>query len=186
MSFESTTISPAARAVPEARFNLVGMTSGPRSADEQARIDLDATARALPDSLFADHPEVIQATERHTAAQRRHERLCNAARKTEKMLGMLQHLEDELQAAQAQLRFAAIDDFLDGDIDFTVSVELLERVAVLQQRIQVANLARLDVQKSPVELREFKELAVQAETDLRNLLFKLKRQHVHAQNHGSV
>lgn len=140
----------------------------------------DATARALPDGLFSDHPLVAQAAQ---DAKAKADRLAKV-----KHLPMfdgsatIQQLEEDLQSALAASRYAAIDDALAGDNSFSGAVPALDYVEVLRRRLEAAKSVHAELgNKSGYHLHKiFEDEAQSAEEHRQNLLLRLKQEHLQA------
>lgn len=167
--------------VSEAKLSLTVHT---RTAEEQAMLDRHSAARALPDSMFADHPEVVQARQVAQHAQRRVEAAPVLA-------GMVDQVADHITAAneaiaelERALDRAVIDDLLAADTDFGRAAAVqnmlhdLENRRVLLERAY--DLARHTCFSDQIKL---KEAAREAASALSNLVFKLKSQHVERHPH---
>lgn len=140
-----------------------------KSPDELAELNLDSAARCLSDDAFDDDPAVIRAAADAQAWSTRLERLAA-----------------ELDAAREAHRFACLDCFLVGDHDFNAAIPAKERVVLLENRLQAATTAKLDVDRSFSELAELRSLADKATANLQSIRFELKRQAVLAQQVATV
>jgi len=167
--------------VSEAKLSLTVHT---RTAEEQAMLNRHSAARALPDSMFTDHPEVVQARQVAQHAQRRVEAAPVLA-------GMVDQVADHITAAneaiaelERALDRAVIDDLLAADTDFGRATAVqnmlhdLENRRVLLKRAY--DLARHTSFSDQIKL---KGAAQEAASALSNLVFKLKCQHVDRHPH---
>lgn len=142
--------------------------------------NLDQVARGLPDALFASRPEIQRLTAQLHLLQARADGV--AMRKTqpstiaEAMAGM----QRQLDAGAEELRLAALDDALHGDLEFPRALATKKSMDALAFKLQAARMAYADLSRSPPEQGEFRDQARQAETALKNALFRLKREHVQA------
>lgn len=142
------------------------------------RATVDAAARDLPDELFADHPGVIATRQAAFEASQRAHKLATMPRRAVAIDDLLGKMEGDLAELDACLRFAALDDFIDGAADFPRALAIMDKRDHLAKCIRAARIARADALKSPPELREFKEMAALAESEHQSLLMQLKRQHI--------
>ena len=138
----------------------------------------DATARALPDALFSDHPEVILAREQASAAARRAERMGTASKHAAILL--VQNLNAEVQAAATEVQLAAIDDALADDKGFPLALAAMEHHEQMQRRLKAAQMAHEVLSKAPMSLGNYYELASKAKAVLSDLLLQLKQEHLRA------
>lgn len=138
----------------------------------------EATARALPDELFKDHPEVIVATEMANAARSRHSRLHRLGK--QEPAALVLHLQDEVLKASQAIRLAALDDALDGDVAFPKAMAAMERLEILGRRLEAAEMVRIVASSMPMGSGEFADLANARENVLRALLISLKREYLQA------
>lgn len=138
----------------------------------------DATARALPDSLFKDHPEVILAREQASAAMRRVERMGTASKQA--AMQLVQNLDAEVQATATEVQLAAIDDAIADDNGFPLALAAMERHEQMQRRLKAAQMAHEVLSKAPQSLSKYYELARKAESARDDLLLRLKREHLQA------
>lgn len=145
---------------------------------EAPQRQIEATARALPDSLFKDHPEVIQATQQARTAERRAERMGKISKQAVDQL--VRNLEVEVQAAADAVHLAAIDDAVADDQEFPLALAAMERHDQAQRRLQAARMAHEVLSKVPVSVAEYWELSRKAESARIGLLLQLKREYLQA------
>jgi hypothetical protein len=172
---------PPQRDVNSAGFSLRDYKQPDRArqtADAAVRATVDAAARDLPDELFADHPGVITTRQAAFEASQRAHKLATMPRRAVAIDDLLGKMEAELVELDASLRFAALDDFIDGATDFPRALAIMDKRDHLAKCIRVARIARVDALKSPPELREFKEMATLAESAQSTILLQLKRQYI--------
>lgn len=145
--------------------------------DTDAR-HVDQAARAIPDQMFAGHPDVVRLTADLTARQHRAEGL--AMRKTQPSViaDAMARMQQELDAGAEAFRLAALDDALNGDLEFPRALATKQEMEALELKLRAARLAYADLSRSPPEQGEFQEQARRARTALQNALFRLKREHV--------
>lgn len=156
-------------------------TPTPKSSAELAELKLDAAARSLADDAFENDPAVIRAAADADAWETRLERLASYPGKRNVILNLVGGIAAELDAARATYRFACLDCFLVGDHDFNAAIAAKERVVLLEDRLQAARTAKLDVDRSFDELTELRSLSDKVTATLQNTRFELKRQAVLAQ-----
>lgn len=164
---------------PMTRVSVDSFERARRTATDPA-LRFDAVARELPDTLFSDHPLVVQATQ---DARTKADRLAKVKR-----LPMfdgsatIQQIEEELQSALVASRYAAIDDALADDRSFSRAVPALEYVEVLKRRIEAAKSVHAELgNKSGFRLHGiFESEARAAEEHRQGLLLRLKREHLQA------
>jgi len=169
--------------VSEAKLSLAGMVHK-RTAEEQAMLDRHSAARALPDSMFADHLEVVQARQVAQHAQRRVEAAPVLA-------GMVDQVADHITAAnegiaelERALDRAVIDDLLAADTDFGRATAVQNMLHDLEnRRVLLKRAYDLARHTSFSEQIKLKDAAREAESALSNLVFKLKCQHVDRHPH---
>lgn len=153
-------------------------TPMPKSPDELAELDLNAAARGLSDDDFENDPAVIRAAAEAEAWATRLERLAAYPGKRNVILNLVGGIAAELDAAREAYRFACLDCFLEGDHDFNAAIPARERVVLLENRLQAATKAKLDIDRSFSELTELRSLADKATANLLSIRFELKRQTV--------
>lgn len=139
---------------------------------------VEEAARALPDALFKDRPEVIQATQRARATEHRAERM--GAISKQAVSQVVQNLEAEVQAAADAVQLAAIDDMIADDQEFPLALAAMERQDQAQQRLQAARMASEVLGKVPVSIAQYWEQARRAKSARLDLLLRLKREHLQA------
>lgn len=145
---------------------------------EAPQRNFDATARALPSTLFEDHPEVILAREQANTTKRRVERMGTASKQA--AIQLMQDLEAEAQAAAAEVQLAAIDDALANDKGFPLALAAMERHEQMQRRLKAAQMVHEVLSKAPMSLGKHYEQASNAKAVLNDLLLQLKREHLQA------
>ncbi|HOE40605.1 MAG TPA: hypothetical protein PLB25_03065 [Rhodoferax sp.] len=148
----------------------------PKSPDEIAALNLDNAARNLPDECFANDPAVIVAAADVVAWRNRLDRLASYPSKRNAILILISDIEAELAQAKEACRLACLDSFLADDHDFIGALAVQERVALLENRLQAARTAKIDIERSYSEMTQLHALADKAEANLHNTRFALKRQ----------
>lgn len=157
----------------------VGSYEKPMQTPEKlAELSLSAAARILPDDDFANDPAVIRAAADVDAWTTRLKRLAVYPGKRNVILSLTDGIAAELDAVRKAYRFACLDCFLKDDHDFNAAIAAQERVVLLENRLQAAMTAKLDVDRSYSELDELRSLADKATANLKNTLFRLKQQAV--------
>lgn len=149
-----------------------------RYAEGAPQRHVEATARALPDSLFASHPEVVQATLQATTARNRVERMIKTSKQA--IAALVAELESEAKNAAEAVQLAAIDDAIAGDSAFPLALVAMEHHSKAQQRLQAARMANEVLSKAPMSLDKYREQAQKSEAARNELLLCLKREHLQA------
>lgn len=149
-----------------------------RYAEGAPQRQVEATARALPDSLFASHPEVVQATHQATTARNRVERMTKTSKQA--IATLITELEAEAKSAADAVQLAAIDDAIAGDSAFPLALAAMEHHSKAQQRLQAARMAHEVLSKAPMSLGAYWEQARKSEAAHNELLLRLKREHLQA------
>lgn len=150
----------------------------PKTPDELDELSLGAAARALSDDVVANDPAVISAAADAEVWATRMERLATYPGKRNVIMNLTDGIAAELEVARKAYRFACLDCFLADDHEFTAAVVAQERIALLENRLQAAKTARLDIDRNFTELEELRALQAMANTKLANIRFELKRRAV--------
>jgi len=152
----------------------------PKTPEEIAAIKLSANASAMPDEMFADNPDVIRAAADVDAWSTRLKRISECSYKGNELHAFVDVISIELANARQAYRFACLDSFLAGELEFNAAIAAKERTEFLEKRLDAAKTAMLDIdQINGYEHRnEFRDLASKAKANLQNILFELKRQAV--------
>lgn len=137
---------------------------------------IEATARSLPDALFMDHPEVIQATLQAKATTTRAERMSRVSKQAVTL--SVQNLEVEVKAAADAIQLAAIDDAINDDPGFPLALAAIDQHEQALRRLQAARMAHEVLSKVPVSIDRYWEHARKAESARGDLLLRLKREHL--------
>jgi len=167
--------------VTEAKFSL---PVHKRTTAEQTELERNSAARALPDSMFASYPEVVQARHVLQHAQRRVEAAPVLA-------GMVDQVAEHITAAnqgiaelERALDQAIIDDLVAGDTDFGRATVMQNMLNDLENRRVLLNRAyHLARHTSFSDQFKLKEAAREAASALSNVVFRLKCQHVDRHPH---
>lgn len=142
------------------------------------QMHLEATARALPDAMFADAPEIRRLTQEHDAIANRVKRLERANRAD--VQAAIRRIEQAIAQAHEELRGAAVDDALDGDFAFARSATVSRRSEALRRQLEAARLALEVFAKPPPERNQFDEQAQRAKAARADALLERKRAYVAA------
>lgn len=169
--------------VPTIRLSSIeaGISHDRQRASRAQQAHAEVTARALPDDLFADDPEIQRLTRAYdTVATRvkRLERLGHATRADAQ--AAVTRLEQDMSQVQKQIRGAAVDDALDGDFTFPRSSALFRHSEDLRRQLEGARLASEVFAKSVLERNHFDEELSRAREALLDALLERKRAHVDA------
>lgn len=138
----------------------------------------EATARALPDKLFQDHPGVIAVAAAADAARARSKRLSTASKQV--IAETVQRLQTEVHEAAAEVRLAALDDVLGGESAFPRALAAMEHHQRLQHQLAAAEMAQVTICSMPMGAGEFAAAVQAKENALRDLLNGLKREYLQA------
>ncbi len=169
--------------VSKATFSLAGMVHT-RTAEEQAMLNRHSAARALPDSMFTDHPEVVQARQVAQHAQRRVEAAPVLAAMVDQVADHIISANEAIAKLERALDQAVIDDLLAADTDFGRATAVQNMLHDLEnRRVLLERAYHLARHTSFSEQIKLKEAAREAELALSNLVFKLKSQHVERHHH---
>jgi len=152
----------------------------PKTPDEIAEINLSANARAMPDAMFKDNPDVIRAAADVDAWATRFKRISECAYKGNELHALVDAISIELANARQAYRFACLDSFLTGELEFNSAIAAKERTELLGKRLDAAKTAMLDIDQinGYEHIKEFRDLAAKATVKLGNILFALKREAV--------
>lgn len=110
---------------------------------EQARASRLAFAERIaqvPDSLFAEHPEVARLRERAESLERRY-RLTEVPDQRRRIAESIARMQNEIVEAESQIGNTAIDDLADEYLTFDRSFAIAEKVRKLQHGIKSAEKA---------------------------------------------
>lgn len=154
----------------------------PKTEAELALLNLGAKAASMKNAEFAGHPDVIRAAADAEAWRVRLKRLYSYPAKRTVIAKLVDGIEVELHESKERYRIACLDAFLNGDHDFTAAIAAKERVFVLENRLDAARTAKLDLDRSPPELDALEDMRISAEAKFNGLLFELKKQAVLQQN----
>ena len=150
----------------------------PKTEAEIAELALTEAAKAVPDDAVENDPGVIRARAEADAWKMRLSRLTTHPGK-HLIADLIGAISDELAQARVAYRFACLDDFLNGRLDFDdASVAASERVALLERRLHAAKTASADLNRRGSQLNELRDLCDQAQANLQNIRFDLKRKSV--------
>ncbi len=149
------------------------------AAEPQRRFE--EQARALPDELFADHPEVIRLRAVAVDTQRRAKQVCGSSWPSR--LGVLRDsVEVDLRAAEQALQWAALDDVLADDATFPKALAAMATIEHCRQRAAAIQLAARVLGQDRVALIGLIQAEVkQAENALLDQLLDLKRDYLKTQ-----
>jgi len=150
----------------------------PKTEAEINQLDLSAAAKAVPDALIENDPSLIAAKAQADAWEVRLTRLETHPGKH--LIGdLVSTITDELAKVRLAYRFACLDDFLNGSLDFDGEAAIAsERVAVLERRLHAAKTASNDLNRRGSQLNELRDLRDQAKANLQNIRFELRKQAV--------
>jgi len=150
----------------------------PKTEAEINQLDLSAAAKAVPDALIENDPSLVAAKAQADAWGVRLTRLETHPGKH--LIGdLVGTIADELAQARLAYRFACLDDFLNGSLDFNNEAAIAsERIALLERRLHAAKTASADLSRRGSELNELREFRDKAVAHLANIRFELKRKAV--------
>ncbi len=189
MTFNPNATIPAkpASPVPTLGISLAGMGLPRRTVAEQAELDRHAAARALPDDLFAHHPQVVLARHEAERTRRRVEQAPQLAAARDHIADQLTDARDALTMAQRDMEDAAIADALRSDGDVSHYQAAQQQRDQLHDRVAMLETAYLAAQfTSFADQVKLKEAAKEANAALDSVLTALKRQHANAKAAGGA
>lgn len=145
---------------------------------------IDELAKAQPDELFKEDPDIVRLTQSHARAHKRLE-LVQGERTIRAGLGskiesLILQTRAQIQRANESLSLAVLDDLAEGDLEFPRALDLLASIEDLERVLRVANLA-VQIGQTPVpsRLTELVEGAVLfARSRLSSELLDKKREHL--------
>jgi len=147
----------------------------PKTEAEINQLDLSAAAKAVPDALIENDPSLIAAKAQADAWEVRLTRLSTHPGK-HLIADLVGAIADELAQARLSYRFACLDDFLNGSLDFDgAAAAASEHIALLERRLHAAKTASADLNRRGSELNELRDLRDRAKANLQNIRFELKR-----------
>lgn len=145
---------------------------------------IDELAKAQPDELFKDDPDMVRLAQSHARAYKRLE-LVQSERTIKAGLGseiecLILQTRAQIQRANEALTLAALDDLADGDLEFSRALDLLDHIEELERVLRVASLAIQATQNpTPARLLEAVEASVVAALSrLNSGLLEKKRAHL--------
>lgn len=163
---------------PMSTFKCPSYIRPPKTEAELTELGLSAAAEAVPDDVVAADPAVVAAIAAADAWTVRLKRLNEYPAKRNVILHLVADIAAELETARESYRFACLDSFLVNHHDFAGGVAAAEHVALLERRLQAAQVAKADIDRSFPELTELHDLRDRADRHLANIRFELKRQAV--------
>lgn len=143
----------------------------------------EAVARALSDDVVADDPEVKRLAAEATAKDLRAKRVARTNCR-EELKRTIQQLLDQIACAEKEMRLAAVDDALDGALDFPRAVRVAGRADPLRRQLDSAQIALAVFMKSPLERTEFEDDVAIARNALQETL--LSREHKYLREHPEL
>ncbi|TMW70213.1 hypothetical protein FG147_11480 [Thauera sp. UPWRP] len=148
-----------------------------REAAKAEQMKIASQIAAVPESTFADHPEVKRQRERVALLERRFE-LTEDPNQRRRLSEAIAAMRRELVERSADVTNAAIDDLADDPITFRRAFAATEEVRRLTCTIAAAEVALADLNRrfngqsqQPDQLRA-------ARNELARLLHRLKREHL--------
>ena len=140
----------------------------------------EQAARALPDSLFADDPEVSRLSKEVATMRQRLDGLGTSNRRAE-LAEAVCKFEAQLAQGADEQRAAAVDDALAGHFDFPRAVAVGERIARARHRLESAKLAQaVFLRSAPEQGSVFRPAYESARAALTHTLLQKKREHLRA------
>ena len=166
---------------------LRGRNLVPAFADAQARArhledsalerQFEAVARALSDNLVAGDSEVKRLSDEATAKDLRAKRVARSNCR-EELKRTIQQLLAQIESAEKEMHLAAVDDALDGALEFPRAVRIAGRLDPLRRQLDAAQVALAVFMKSPLERTEFEDDAASARNALQEALLLRKRKYL--------
>jgi hypothetical protein len=138
----------------------------------------EVVARGLSSELFADCPDVVEARLLAAAARHRYDQVAKTNWQAQFAL-INDRVAADLQAAEAALEAAALDDVLAGDAEFVGALIAMERVERCRHRAEALRLASGVLSKDRQRLLALlADRANAAEARFNDLLLALKRDYL--------
>ena len=166
---------------------LRGRNLVPALAEAQARArhledsalerQFEAVARALSDDLVAGDSEVKRLSDEATAKDLRAKRMARSNCR-EELKRTIQQLLDQVACAEKEMHLAAVDDALDGALEFPRAVRIAGRLDPLRRQLDAAQVALAVFMKSPLERTEFEDDATIARNALQEALLSCKHEYL--------
>lgn len=141
--------------------------------DSASQRHFEAVARTLSDDVVADDPEVKRLAAEAAAKDLRAKRVARTSCR-EELKRTMQRLHDQIGCAEKEIRLAAVDDALDGALDFPRAVRAAGRMEPLRRQLDAAQIALAVLMKSPLDRTEFEDDATTARNALREALLSRK------------
>ncbi len=159
-------------------FKCDSYAATPKTEAELNELALTSAAKAVPDAAIENHPAVIRAVADAAVWEARFTRLTTHPGK-HLIADLMSAISNELTQARHSYRFACLDDFLNGSLDFNNEAAIAsERIALLERRLHAAKTASADLNRRGSELNELREFRDKAKAHLASIRFELKRKAV--------
>lgn len=150
----------------------------PRVALPPEQVEFAKRVDALPDSLFADDPEVQRLTGEAALKELRVKRLALGMPEGDRRR-LLEGLRKEIAQTESELLHSALDDALEGDHGFHRTIVLARHIEHLRRVLTAAEMAMSILTKSPLErIAPFVDEAERVRNALRSYLVDRKRDHL--------